>query len=187
MDDFLPQRMAEMAEAAFPSVESRDWKHYESEGGKKLEMADYARMPKALQEVVHYVNRTPRGLFGFDDLFPDHALYGGGLNMARPGDFLKPHADFNWNDELKAYRTVNLILYLNRDWREEWGGVLDLNGERVLPTFNRAVAFVTRTDAVHGYGPVTGPVPRKSIGFYFYRKAPADGVAVEPHRTLWAA
>ena len=104
MDDFLPTHIARRARATFPPPYSRVWKHYESEGGRKLELSDTSFMPEGARQAVEYMNREPRNLFGFDDLFPDPDLYGGGLNMARPGDFLRPHADFNWND--KQYGTA---------------------------------------------------------------------------------
>lgn len=182
LDDFLPHNMAEAAASAFPSPESRDWKRYESRGGRKLEMADYDRMPEALQALVRHVN-WPRPLLGYEDLIADHALLGGGLNMSLAGDYLAQHVDFNWNDTLKAYRTVNLIVYLNRDWRDAWGGVLEVDGQRITPSFNRAVVF--SPNVPHGFDAVRGPLPRKSVNFYFYRKEPAPGIAPEPHKTKW--
>jgi hypothetical protein len=56
--------------------------------------------------------------------------------------------DFNIHPEMKKLRCVNLILYLNKGWRDEWGGQLELwdknmthTFNKISPIFNRAVIF----------------------------------------------
>lgn len=186
-DDFLPADLMEEAARAFPDERAFGWRCFDNEHGRKLEMRDVALMPSVFRDIVELVNEPP-ALFGFDDLFADPALYGGGLNLVLPGGFLAPHADFNWNEDLKAYRTVNMLLYFNDYWIESDGGALEFfeNGQsvkKVAPLFNRAVLFPTTSSSIHGYGPVKRP--RRSMGFYFYRKEPAEGVATAPHRTVW--
>jgi hypothetical protein len=199
IDDFLPSEMAVEAFLAFPNANDPIWKAHGREftgdgNSRKLEMPKRSEMPEALQKVVDLVNGPEalakvRALTGFDDLMPDPELYGGGLNIVEAGGYLKPHGDFNWNDGLKAYRTVNLIVYLNDEWRPEDGGELELWTDgvcaaKVEPLFNRAVIFTTTQKAVHGYGPVKAT--RRSLNFYFYRQEPAAGIATAPHKTIWA-
>ena len=98
-------------------------------------------------------------LTGIDGLIPDPYYEGGGLHPIVPGGFLKVHADFNWHKDLKLDRRLNVIVYLNRNWKEEYGGHLELwNREmtrcerRVLPIFNRCVIFSTTDFSYHGRG-----------------------------------
>jgi hypothetical protein len=199
IDDFLPEEMAVEAFLAFPNADDPIWKahgrEFTGEGkSRKLEMGKRAAMPEALQKVVDLVHGPAaldklKAMTGFDDLTPDPSLYGGGLNLVEPGGFLKAHADFNWNEQLKAYRTVNLLIYLNDQWRPENGGELELWADsacakKIEPLFNRAVIFTTTQKAIHGYVPVRAT--RRSLSFYFYRKEPAPGIAAEPHKTKWA-
>lgn len=198
INGFLPAPMADAAAEEFPEARDRIWsdhgREFSNGRARKLEMAKTSAMPVALQRVVSLVHspamlRRLRGLTGFDDLTPDASLYGGGLNLVEPGGFLDVHADFNWNDDLKAYRTVNLIVYLNRGWKPGDGGELELwsDGEcrkKIEPRLNRAVLFTTTQAALHGYGPVQKT--RRSMNFYFYRARPASGIAAHPHRTMWA-
>ena len=60
------------------------------------------------------------------------------------------HIDFNFHKRLRLDRRINLIVYLNRDWREEYNGHLELWDRtmtrcvrKVLPVFNRCVVFST--------------------------------------------
>ncbi len=65
-------------------------------------------------------------LTGIEGLIPDPYFGGAGPHQILPGGFLKVHADFNWHPMLKLDRRLNLLVYLNRDWREEYGGHLEL-------------------------------------------------------------
>lgn len=204
IDDFLPEDLASEAHAAFPAPDDAVWRtagrEYVNPGnGRKFEMASYAAMPAALQCVVDLINGPDtlgfiRNLTGFPDLVPDETLTGGGLALSMAGGFLRTHADFNYSNTLRAYRTVNLLLYLNREWQDDYGGHLEMwergmpsCAKSLLPVFNRVVIFTTTSDALHGFRPVSTPpgLGRKSMNFYFYRTEAAAGIAKEPHKTLW--
>lgn len=204
IDDYLPAGLAERALATYPKPDDPIWRSFGREyvnpgNGRKFEMPVYSAMPPALRETVDLVHSEQhlqfvRDITGYHDLFTDPTLMGGGLNMSMSGGFLRVHADFNFNNELKSYRTINLLLYFNKDWREEYGGGLELwardmsRRERViLPMFNRAVIFTTFCDAYHGFPVVATPDGRGrlSMNFYFYRREAAPGISAEPHKTLW--
>src|ERR1041385_9291271 len=92
-------------------------------------------------------------LTGIEGLIPDPYFGGGGLHQIEPGGFLKIHADFNVHPKLHLDRRLNMLIYMNRDWREEYGGHLELWDaemrkcrKRILPTFNRTVVFSTRSE-----------------------------------------
>src|SRR5438270_864536 len=65
-------------------------------------------------------------LTGIRGLLPDPYFEGGGLHQIVSGGFLKVHADFNYHRKLNIDRRLNLIVYLNKDWREEYNGHLEL-------------------------------------------------------------
>jgi hypothetical protein len=73
---------------------------------------------------------------------------------------------------------MNVIIYLNEDWKAEYGGALELwsrdmskKCKEALPIFNRCVIFNTDADSYHGHpDPLTTPegVLRRSIALYYY-------------------
>jgi hypothetical protein len=88
-----------------------------------------------------------------------------------------------------------LLLYLNRDWKEEYGGNLELWTrdmsrciKRVLPVFNRCVVFSTTDFSFHGHpDPLTCPEgrTRKSVAMYYYSNGrPAEEISGD-HTTLF--
>jgi Rps23 Pro-64 3,4-dihydroxylase Tpa1-like proline 4-hydroxylase len=120
------------------------------------------------------------GLTGISGLVADPHYRGGGLHQILPGGRLGIHADFNFYPKLKLYRRLNVIVYLNQNWQESYGGHLELwdkatlkSVKRVLPTFNRMVVFDTSSKSLHGHPePLTCPEgrSRKSLALYYIRR-----------------
>lgn len=199
IDDFLPDDMAEEAFLAFPNANDPIWrehgKDFSGDGhARKMHMGKRDAMPEALQRVVDLVNSPAaieklKALTGFDELMPDPDLYGGGITLMPAGGYLDKHLDFNFAQHLGAYRTLNLIVYLNPGWTEGDGGELELWADgkcakRIAPLQNRAVIFTTTDQALHGVAPCAKE--RRAVNFYFYRAEAAPGISPEPHKTKWA-
>ncbi len=200
MDNFLPVWAAEKILAEFPDIHAIDWSKYEHTHAKKLATDDETKMGDFTRSVLHQLNS---GIFlnflekltGIEGLVPDPYLWGGGLHQITRGGFLNVHADFNRYKRLQLDRRLNLLLYLNKDWKEDYGGHLELWDksmkhcvQRVLPVFNRAVVFSTTDFSYHGHPvPLTCPEDRarKSLALYYYTNGrPADEVSAE-HNTLY--
>jgi len=121
------------------------------------------------------------------EIFIDPAFHGGGLHQGGKGSFLDMHADFNYHPmNLSWFRNVNILIYLNKDWRPEYAGQLKLRdgriskGQSVLiePIFNRAVIMFTREHTLHGYDSINFPsgAYRSSIAAYGYTEVGERGV-----------
>lgn len=131
-------------------------------------------------------------LTGFEGLISDPHFEGGGLHETKRGGHLGVHADFNVHERLKVERKLNLLIYLNENWEDEYGGQLELWDRqmkacivRVKPVFGRAVIFNTALDSFHGHpDPLNCPPERsrRSIATYYYL-APEEGIAALPKRT----
>lgn len=131
-------------------------------------------------------------LTGIKGLLPDPYFEGGGLHETKTGGHLGVHADFNGHDRLQVERKLNLLIYLNEDWHDSYGGRLELWDKAmracevsVMPVFGRAVIFNTALDSFHGHpDPLTCPPgrSRRSIATYYYQ-APEDGFLSLPKRT----
>ena len=119
-----------------------------------------------------------------EHLVSDPYLWGGGLHEIKKGGFLKIHADFNIHPKLKLNRRINILIYLNKNWKEELGGHLELWNKdmskcvkKILPVFNRVVIFNTNDFSYHGHPmPISCPdnESRKSIALYYYSNGRPD-------------
>ena len=126
-------------------------------------------------EFIDFVQR----LTGIKEpLIPDPHFIGGGLHLIKKGGYLKVHADFAKHIETDLDRRVNLLIYLNRDWEDSYGGNFEMWNKDVdecvrsiKPVFNRTVIFNTTDYTYHGHpNPLSCPEDesRKSIAIYYY-------------------
>ena len=118
---------------------------------------------------------------GIKNIFLDPHLDGGGLHQIFNGGSLNLHTDFNSHTiEKKWKRVLNIIIYLNENWVEEYNGNLEFwddkikkKGKSIMPIFNRCVIFQTNKKSFHGH-PETLNLPqnisRKSLAAYYFVK-----------------
>ena len=149
--------------------------------------------------LVNFLNSGPflaylEKLTGIPGLLADPSLFGGGLHWIEHGGFLEVHADFNHLKRYNLERRINLLLYLNKPWSDEYNGQLELwdfetrtLAKRVAPLFNRCVVFSTTKESLHGHPvPLATPpgVARKSLALYYYTNTwkPAEQ---ESHNTVY--
>lgn len=141
------------------------------------------RLPPYTRQLFYALNSRPvlaflEELTGIKGLIPDPYFAGGGVHMVANGGHLDIHADFNHHAALNLERRVNLLIYLNKDWKEEYGGSFEVwnDGmteklESYVPLFNRMCIFSTSSESWHGNPePVNHPdgEPRMSIALYYY-------------------
>ncbi|MCU0423103.1 MAG: 2OG-Fe(II) oxygenase [Bacteroidia bacterium] len=112
-----------------------------------------------------------------EDVFVDQAFHGGGIHQGKKNSFLDMHIDFNYHPLHKNwFRNLNLLYYLNKDWKPEYGGHLKIedlrSGEKksLEVPFNRLIIQQTRNYTLHGYDLTSFPEGnyRTSIAAYAY-------------------
>ena len=141
-----------------------------------------------VRELFHFFNSRPmlaflEGLSGITGLLPDPYFEGGGFHEISAGGLLGIHADFRIHERLHLQRRLNLLIYLNEDWQDEWNGRLELWDRKmqgcvkaISPLINRCVVFNTDADSYHGHpDPLATPpdVKRRSIALYYYTASKA--------------
>lgn len=165
----------------------------------KVGLRSESEIPLAARNFIDELNSNRfisvlEELTGISHLQPDPSLAGAGIHQTRHGGFLGIHADFNMHRETLLDRRLNLIQYLNKDWREEYGGHLELwNREltrcvrRVLPVAGRCLIFTTNDATWHGHPhPLSCPRDRvrQSIAVFYYTERLSPKKRVR-HNTLW--
>jgi Rps23 Pro-64 3,4-dihydroxylase Tpa1-like proline 4-hydroxylase len=200
LDNFLPPDVAEAVLAEFPKPADIDWHNYNRQTEIKLVCADETQFGPVTRQLFYQFHSIPflqflEKLTGIDNLIPDPLLRGGGLHQIRRGGLLKLHADFNKHDSTFLDRRINVLLYLNKDWKEEYGGYLELwdkdtkfCGDKILPVFNRLAIFTTTSDSFHGHpDPLNCPedMTRKSLALYYYTNGRPKGEADGIHTTIF--
>jgi len=202
IENFLARDFANALLAAFPAFERGNAIGDDGVTGGKSTVermaalgADYRQLDELVRadEFLRFVGR----LTGIDDLLYDPFYLGGGTHENRNGQALQAHIDFNYHPSERWHRRLNLIVYLNPDWSESWGGNLELwcdpyadaaPAARIVPAFNRCVIFETTEHSWHGFDRIALPAEqtgrsRKSIALYFYTIARPAAETAGKHTT----
>jgi 2OG-Fe(II) oxygenase superfamily len=184
LSEFLEATVAAEIASEFPGLATDAWTRYKHPNENKLGLARRSLFPPLLGEVVDELNSAQfvnwlSQLTGIPELVSDDTLEGGGLHQSGVGGFLNIHTDFSNHHYRKHWRRqVNLILYLNPSWQQQWGGALELWDRdmrrcvvKIPPQFNEALIFRTDEISYHGFpDPLRCPEgeSRKSLALYYY-------------------
>jgi Rps23 Pro-64 3,4-dihydroxylase Tpa1-like proline 4-hydroxylase len=190
----------------FPDLSTLNALHFNNPNEKKFASKGDADFGPKTRELIYFLQSAPflqflQELTSIEEaLLGDPYLIGGGLHEIKRGGLLKVHADFNKHSLTGLDRRLNVLIYLNRDWKEEYGGHFELwdkemkvAQQRILPAFNTLAMFSTTDTSYHGHpDPLTCPEgeSRKSIALYYYTNGrPATEVdsSQSDHSTLFRA
>ncbi|MBI1305076.1 MAG: 2OG-Fe(II) oxygenase [Bacteroidetes bacterium] len=197
-EDFLNDVLEE-----FPEMGDKSDIQYKTPNEIKLASRGESRFGKKTKVFMHFLNSEPflnflSELTGIENLIPDPSFEGGGCHQIKPGGYLKVHADFNKHKATRLDRRLNVLVYLNKDWKEEYGGHFELWNtdmtkceKKLLPIFNRMAMFSTTDFSYHGH-PDALKCPegrsRKSLALYYYSNGrPSEEIneGLEDHTTLF--
>jgi len=169
---------------------------------RKTDHNKFAYFPEVVgpetSRLVNFLNSGPflssmEKLTGIENLIADPSYFGGGVHWIENGGFLEVHADFNHLKKYNLERRINLLVYLNKNWKDEYQGQLELwdrktmtKAKSIAPIFNRCVVFSTTKESLHGHpAPLATPpgVARRSLALYYYTNT--WDPAVQAHTTLY--
>jgi hypothetical protein len=208
LDGLVPAPVLEAVCGVIPSPEApMPWRRVEArfEDGqaaqaRKLGLAREFDVAPLVRRLFWELNsgcflRFLGNLTGIQGLIPDPSLQGSGIHQILEGGVLAVHADFTWHKVYALARRINVLIYLNHGWQEEWGGHLQLwtpdmqhCARRIMPTFGRCVIFNTSARSFHGHPePLRCPpgVTRRSIAMYYYTAGRDDEGVADTVATDW--
>lgn len=185
IDDFLPPLLLDKVLTHFDAVSRSD---DDMTFDRPQERFKTSYQPDALsdelRQLFYLFNSRPfirlvQNITGIKGLIPDPYFLGAGIHEIKQGGHLSVHADFKHHLPMNLERRINVLIYLNKDWKHEHGGSLELWDDKmircehdIVPVFNRCVIFNTTSNSQHGNPrPVDHPqgISRKSIALYHYR------------------
>lgn len=189
IDDFLPTPVVENCLRNFPNQRASGDIEYNRDQERFKTSFNPDTLASPLRTLFYSFNSKPfiqvlENITGIEGLIPDPYFLGAGFHEVANGGHLSIHVDFNHHTLMDLERRINVLIYLNKDWEESFGGQLELwnpdmttSVQTVLPVFNRCVIFNTTEDSYHGNpNPVAAPDgrSRKSIALYYYTSTWSD-------------
>src|SRR3984957_1429988 len=199
-DNFFDPALLDVVLEEFPKPGQIKWQSFDNGQEVKLASATETSFGPVTRLLMYHLNSKTclqflSAVTGIDNLIADPGFEGGGLHQIVRGGKLGVHADFNKHRNFGLDRRLNLLLYLNKDWREEYGGHLQLWDRgmtgceaKVLPIFNRVMVFGTTDFTFHGHpDPLQCPdgMTRKSLALYYFSNGrPAEEITGD-HSTIF--
>jgi len=200
LDDFFDAALLRTVLGEFPRPGDIKWQTFQNEREVKLASSAEASFGPITRLFLYHLNSLTFLQFlskvtGIPNLISDPCFDGGGLHQIPRGGKLGIHADFNKHGRFGLDRRLNLLLYLNEGWREEYGGSLELWNRdmsrcdaKILPVFNRMVVFGTTDFTYHGH-PDALQCPegmtRKSLALYYFSNGRPEEELSGSHSTLF--
>lgn len=190
VDDFLDKNLAQACLDHFPAPDDGGWEKAKDANIGIKQHANWQSefdIPEGIIAAVRILNsstflKAMGGVLGIQRIMPDPYFTDGGLGVSTRGAVLDVHVDGSYHDATGLNRRISALVYLNPEWRPEWGGefgVYDGKGEacvrKIPPLFNRLFVFDSNDYSFHGLpDPLNFPagVARKSIMLYYYTKEP---------------
>lgn len=176
----------ELVRGAYNEVPAKDWPNWSAsydndcERGKRTtsKVADVGPLTDSLFRLLNHVDfvRCLAELTGIPGLQADPLLHGAGLHVTEPGGHLSPHLDYALHPKLGLERRLNLVLFLNPEWRVEWGGAFELWDDearkvesQIVPEAGKMVIWVPGDEAYHATQKVADdcPHPRATCAVYY--------------------
>lgn len=182
IDDFLPQYVLEKVRREAQSVDEKPPEHSSPQEHLKASyspdvLPHYTRLVFSALNSQSFISFL-EAMTGIGGLIPDPYFKGGGIHRTSNGGYLGIHADFNHHKQMNLERRLNVLIYLNPDWSEDYGGAFEVwtsdmkeRVARFAPTMGRMCCFSTSSTSMHGNPePVNHPdgSPRLSIALYYY-------------------
>ena len=199
IDDFFDDSLLNEILTSFPDLSqvksSEQWKN---QNEVKFGNSNYSSFPDKIKLFFDFLNS--KNFLNFlqritsikEKLVHDPELNGGGLHEIKKGGVLKVHTDFNRHPKLNLDRRINVLIYLNKNWKDDYGGHLELWDKdmsqcvkKISPNFNKMVIFSTTDFSNHGHpDPLKCPneLSRKSIALYYFSSGRPEHEIINKHK-----
>ena len=201
IDNLFSGAMLDKLVQEIPSMSESHWVHENNEHLRTYNLRSAIELGETGFQLTAFLHSAAflyflSELTGIWELLPDPYLQGGGYHIMPRGGKFSVHADRNTAYETGLNRRLSLIVYLNKDWKPEYGGQLELWNEDatrcesvIQPVFNRTVIFEITDKNFHGVPRrIACPEGRSRDCFLvYYHTARIPGQeAPPPHTSIYA-
>ncbi|TCK75797.1 2OG-Fe(II) oxygenase [Acidipila rosea] len=200
LDEVFPEELLRSLTEEMTLSDSKNWIHHDTERINKYGSKSAIGLGETGFTLLSYLHSANflyilSEVTGIWNLLPDPYLHGAGYSIIPPGGKFDVHADRNYDPQTSLTRRLAMIIYLNRDWRPEYGGQLELWDKsasqcvaKVEPIFNRLILMEIEDGNYHGIPKVVAPEGRSRHSFMVYYNTAGAPVGKEGgvHGSIYA-
>ena len=184
IDDFLKHDVIDKVFDEIP-VLNDDFHKYYNPLEIKYAYDKIDKLQSNIKNVFYALSHTKiinklKQIFNIDNLEYDPLLHGAGIHLHPNNGRLHMHLDYEKHPILEnKQRILNIILYLNKEWKTEWNGDTQLWDKNMseckvksYPKYNKAIIFKTSENSWHGVPDIIKCPDnefRKTLAFYYIK------------------
>lgn len=196
-DDFLPIDTLIEVQREIDHMPQHIWSNFTRNGSFMQECNNLKYVPM-IRNLVMNLNSSEflqwlENITGCTKLIPDPHLIGAGLMRCGRDHSLQLHTDFNWNEQLHLNRALSLIIYVSKEWQDQWNGMLEFWNfdrteclHRISPKPNRLLIWSYDERLIHGHPtPITAPAGAFRDGLRLFYFTSNSTPLNPPHRSLY--
>ena len=201
LKDFFSENLLDRVVQELPALGGATWIRHDDDNMRQFNLRSALDLGEAGSQLVAFLH-SARFLYflseitGIWELLPDPYLQGAGYHLIPRGGRFDVHVDRNMAYATGLVRRLSLLIYLNKDWKHEYGGQLELwskDGKRsevaIEPTFNHMAIFEITDENYHGVPSVVKCPKGRSRNCFvaYYHTVGFPGVKeVIPHTSIYA-
>jgi hypothetical protein len=201
LNDAFESTLLERVCQEIPKIDDETWVRENDERIKQFNHRSPVSLGPGASELVNLLHSAAFLYFlsevtGIWELLPDPYLQGASYHVVPRGGFFNVHVDRNVAYSTGLVRRLALMLYLNKDWKTEYGGQFELWNETgtqrvkaIEPVFNRCLVFEVTDTSYHGL-PVPVACPpgrtRNSFAVYYHTVAKPGEGEIKAHTSVYA-
>ena len=139
LPNFLTEELATSLYENFPKIDTLNVKR-KSLNENKSEDYHFERFHSDFTTLKNVVSSKEMYVFmeaitGIKGLCTTDDSLGSGVHQGQNGSYVDVHIDVNYNPDKNLWRRVNLLIYLNKNWKPEYGGELELWNKEMKQRF----------------------------------------------------
>lgn len=200
IDGLFSNQILERLVDEMKSLPPKSWVHHSEERQEKYNLRSAVELGEAGRQLTGVLHSAAflyslSEITGVWNLLPDPYLEGGGYHVLPRGGYFDVHVDRNTAYITSLKRRLALIVYLNKSWRHEFGGQLELwrtdrTGPEVVvePILNRTIIFEIADTNLHGV-PAKVSCPegesRNSFAVYYHTIGIDAKTDARPHSSIY--
>lgn len=182
INNFIDSSYYDEIQKILPDKPTQTWWKYENPLEVKYALDDFELMHPLIQNIFYALSHDKiinklKNIFNIHNLEYDPYCHGGGLHMHPKYGRLNIHLDYEKHPITNKQRRLNIILYLNDNWDNEWNGDTQLFSTdlkdcivKSYPKSNTAIIFITNDNSWHGVPEIIKcpeNIYRKTLAYYY--------------------
>jgi len=176
--------LALAASVEWPGPDWNWWVNYDTPTSFKYASRSMHECSSVYEKLIDkIIQNVPDFVCNNKKAFPDLSLHGAGLHEIPPTGFIRNHVDALEHPTKNWRREYTIILYLNSEWQEEWGGAFCINDskgetlEKIYPVYEQLLIFQPTPHTYHSVEPVYKGAPsRKTLTLFYWSECEKQGL-----------